>query len=258
MRLHPVRKLRHIARRGFFVVALAGAAFLVIPLTMQSARAASYEVVFLQANGANPRPSTQQELVRESREAAGEDENAQFKHSSSVQLVSKLTGLSLEHAYWLCVALNFLVIALVIVWLSKKNLPAMFRTRTASIQKAMEEARKASAEANRRLAGIESRLSRLDVEIGEMRAAAEKEAAAEEQRITAAAEDDARRIVESAEQEITAVARAARRELTTYAADLAVSLAKKQIQIDATTDQKLIHNFARQLQANGDERKGGH
>jgi len=121
----------------------------------------------------------------------------------------------------------------------------------------MLEARKASEEANRRLAGIESRLSKLDVEIGEMRAAAEKEAAAEEQRIKAAAEDDARKIVESAEQEITAVARAARRELTTFAADLAVSLAKKQIQIDAATDQKLIHHFAQQLQTNGDEPKGG-
>ena len=238
-------------------MALACATLLISLLTVQPARAANCRVVFLQANSSQAQPSTQQELVRESREAAGEDENAQFKHSPSVQLVSKLTGLSLEHAYWVCVVLNFVVVALVIVWLSKKNLPEMFRTRTASIQKAMEEARKASEEANRRLAGIESRLSQLDIEIGEMRAVAEKEAAAEEQRIKAAAEDDARKIVESAEQEITAVARAARRELTSFAADLAVSLAKKQIQIDAATDQKLVDNFAQQLQTNGDERKGG-
>jgi len=238
-------------------LALACATLMISPLTVQPARAANCRVVFLQASSSQAQPSTQQELVRESREAAGEDANAQFKHSPSVQLVSKLTGLSLEHAYWLCVALNFLVVALVIVWLSKKNLPEMFRTRTASIQKAMEEARKASEEANRRLAGIESRLSQLDIEIGGMRAVAEKEAAAEEQRIKAAAEDDARKIVESAEQEITAVARAARRELTSFAADLAVSLAKKQIQIDAATDQKLVDNFAQQLQTNGDERKGG-
>jgi len=238
-------------------LALACATLMISPLTVQPARAANCRVVFLQASSSQAQPSTQQELVRESREAAGEDENAQFKHSPSVQLVSKLTGLSLEHAYWVCVVLNFVVVALVIVWLSKKNLPEMFRTRTASIQKAMEEARKASEEANRRLAGIESRLSQLDIEIGEMRAVAEKEAAAEEQRIKAAAEDDTRKIVESAEQEITAVARAARRELTSFAADLAVSLAKKQIQIDAATDQKLVDNFAQQLQTNGDERKGG-
>ena len=92
------------------------------------------------------------ELAKESREAAGEDEQAQFKHSASVQMVAKLTGLSLDHAYWLCVVLNFAVVAGAVVYFSKKNLPGMFRNRTASIQKAMQEARKASEEANRRLA----------------------------------------------------------------------------------------------------------
>jgi F-type H+-transporting ATPase subunit b len=175
-----------------------------------------------------------------------------------VQWVAKLTGWSLEHAYWVCVLLNFLVIAAAIFWLSKKNLPGLFRNRTASIQKAMEEARKASEDANRRLAEIEARLSRLDAEISGMRAAAEQEAAAEEQRIKAAAAEDARKIVESAEQEIAAAAKAARRELTAYAADLAVSLAKKQIHVDAATDQALLRNFAQQLSVNGgDARKGG-
>jgi F-type H+-transporting ATPase subunit b len=203
-------------------------------------------------------PSLSQQLAKESREAAGEDDQSQFKHSGSVQWVAKVTGLDLEHAYWLCVLLNFVVIAAAIFWFSKKNLPATFRNRTASIQKAMEEARKASADANRRLAEIEARLSRLDVEIGGMRAAAEKEAAEEEQRIKAAAAEDARKIVESAEQEIAAAARSARRELTAYAADLAVSLAKKQIHVDAATDQALLRNFAQQLSSNGgDTRKGG-
>jgi len=96
------------------------------------------------------------EMAKESREAAGEDEQAQFKHSASVQLVARLTGLSLEHAYWLCVLLNFAVIAGTIFYFSKKNLPGVFRGRTAFIQKAMQEARQASEEANHRLAEIES------------------------------------------------------------------------------------------------------
>jgi F-type H+-transporting ATPase subunit b len=166
--------------------------------------------------------------------------------------------LDLEQSYLVCVLLNFVVVAAAIFWLSKKNLPGLFRHRTASIQKAMEEARKASEDANRRLAEIEARLSKLDVEIGGMRAAAEKEAAVEEQRIKAAATEDARKIVESAAQEIAAAAKSARRELTAYAADLAVSLAKKQIHVDAATDQALLRNFAQQLSANGGEtRKGG-
>jgi F-type H+-transporting ATPase subunit b len=187
------------------------------------------------------------ELAKESREAAGEDEQAQFKHSASVKLVAKLTGLSLEHAYWLCVLLNFAVIAGTILYFSKKNLPGVFRGRTASIQKAMQEARQASEEANRRLAEIETRLSRLDAEISGMREAAEKDAAAEEGRIKAAAVEDARKIVESAEQEIAAAAKSARRELTAYAANLAVSLAARQIKVDVATDQALVRGFAQEL-----------
>jgi len=187
------------------------------------------------------------DLAKESREAAAEDEQAQFKHSWLVQWVAKQTGLSLDHAYWLCVLLNFAVIAGAIGYFSRKNLPGMFRDRTASIQQAMQEARRASEEANRRLAEIETRLSRLDAEIAGMREAAEKEAAAEEARIKAAAAEDARKIVESAEQEIAAAAKSARRELTAYAANLAVSLAAKQIKVDTVTDQGLVRNFAKEL-----------
>src|SRR5581483_1209046 len=157
------------------------------------------------------------------------DETEQFKHSASVESLARITGLSTEGAYWLAVVLNFAIVAAVIVWASKKNLPAMFRNRTASIQKSLEEARKASEDSNRRLNEVESRLSRLDDEIKQMRVTAEREAAAEEERMKAAAAEDARRIIESAEQEISAATKAARRELTALAADLAVTLAAKQI-----------------------------
>ena|SRR5579872_2286897 len=217
-----------------------------------------------QAPSSSPRqknPSGQnsmsQQLVQETREAAGEDDQAQFKHSPSVVWVAKITGMDLEHAYVLCVVLNFVVIAAAIFWLSKKNLPGLFRNRTASIQKAMEEARKASEDANRRLADIEARLSKLNVEISGMRAAAEKEAAAEEQRIQAAAAEDARKIVESAQQEIAVAVKAARRDLKAYAADLAVSLATRQIHVDAATDQALLRSFGQGLGTDGREiRKG--
>jgi len=204
--------------------------------------------------------STSAELAKESREAAGGDETAEFKRSPSVKFLAKITGMSLEHAYWLGVLVNFGVVAGVIFWFAKRNLPAMFRSRTASIQKSLEEARKTSQEAKRRLSNIEARLSKLDVEIGEMRWAAEQEAANEETRIKAAAEEDAHKIVESAEQEIMAAAKLARRELKAYAADLAVSLAKKQIRVDPSTDQGLMRSFTEQLRANysdGDRPKAG-
>jgi len=199
------------------------------------------------------------QLAHQSKEAAGEekDEMAEFKQSASVRLIARITGLGLRQAYWLSVVLNFVVIAGVIVWAGRKYLPGMLRDRTAAIQKAMQEAQKASEEARRRLADIESRLMKLDGEIGMMRNAAEKEAAAEEARIQAAAEEDARKIVASAQQEITAAAKAARRQLTAHAADLAVALAQKQIRVDAATDQALVRNFAGQLGAPETPRKDG-
>ena len=202
-----------------------------------------------QASQEPKQPGIGRQLAHETREAAGEeaDETAVFKQSPSVQLISKWTGMSLQHAYWLCVLSNFVVIAVVIVWAGRKFLPGAFSARTAAIQKAMQEAQKASDEARRRLAEIESRLMKRDVEIGMMRDAAEKDAAAEEARIQAAAQEDARKMVEAAQLEIAAAAKAARRDLTAYAADLAVGLARKQIQIDAPTDQALLRNFAGEL-----------
>jgi F-type H+-transporting ATPase subunit b len=189
------------------------------------------------------------QLAHESREAAGEekDEMEEFKHSASVRLVSRITGLNLQQSYWLCFILNFAVIAALFVWAGRKYLPGMFRDRTAAIQKAMQEAQKASEEARRKLAEIEARLQKLDVEIGMMRDQAEKEGAVEEARIQATAEEDARKIVASAEQEIAAAAKAARRQLTAHAAELAVGIAAKQIRVDAATDQALVRDFASQL-----------
>ena len=191
----------------------------------------------------------------ESKNAPAEDETTPFKHSPSVKLLSKITGLSIDGAYWLAVILNFAIVAGVIFWFSKKNLPAIFRGRTATIQKSLEEARTASADANRRLAEIESRLKHLGEEITQMNATAESSAAAEDARIKAAAEEDARRIVESAQQDIAAAARAARRELTAHAADLAVTLASQQIKVDGRTDEALVRRFAKDLAADGAGKK---
>lgn len=194
----------------------------------------------------------QRELIEASKEAAGEeDENAQFRQSPSVHFVARMTGTSLATAYWLCVGLNFAVIAILIFVGMKKALPAAFRDRSASIQKAIDEARKASDEANRRLGDIESRLARLDQEIAGMRTAAEQEALQEEQRIQAAAEEDRKKVVQTAEQEIAAAARSARNQLKAYAAELAVGLAEKKIAVGASEDRELVRSFAERLGKDG-------
>jgi F-type H+-transporting ATPase subunit b len=193
------------------------------------------------------------ELAKETREAAGEEEkeeNENLKHSGMVRKLAKITGLSVHQAHLLAIGINFALIAFLVYWLARKSVPAALRNRSQSIQQALEEARAAGQEANRRLAEIETRLRKLDVEIGTMQAAAEKEAEAEEGRIQKAAEEDMRKVVAAAEAEIAAAAKQARRELTAHTADLAIALARKQINVDASTDQALVRNFAGQLSGN--------
>jgi F-type H+-transporting ATPase subunit b len=170
--------------------------------------------------------------------------------------VARVTGLSLEHAYWLCIGFNFAIIAAVLTWALRAKAAPAFRARTLTLQKAMQEASKASQEANRRLREVESRLSKIGTEIEAMRTAAEQEAAAEEIRMKAAAEEETKKIVETAELEIVAATKAARRELKAYAADLAVSLAEKQIFVDTSTDQALIRSFADRLSSVNDAGAG--
>jgi F0F1-type ATP synthase membrane subunit b/b' len=244
------RKIFGVWLLALFVLGLAGAA---APLRAQDqvATPQKQEPATPQKRERQHDQSFGRQLAHETREAAGEeeekDDTAEFKQSPSVRLIAKWTGMSLEHAYWLAVLSNFFVIAAVLIWASRKYLPAAFSARTAAIQKAMQEAQKAGEDARRRLAEIESRLMRLDVEIGMMRDSAEKEAAAEEARIQAVAQEEAHKLVESAQQEIASAAKAARRDLAAYAADLAIGLAQKQIHVDTATDRVLVRNFSEQL-----------
>ncbi len=199
-----------------------------------------------------------QELAKETREAEGEEEeNANLKHSVMVRKLAKLTGLSVHGAHLLALGLNFAIIVFVIVWFVGKSVPGVLRKRGESIQRALEEARKASQEANQRLADIESRLRQMDVEIEKMQASAEKEAEGEEARIQKTAEGDIRKVVQAAEQEIAAAAKQARRELSNHTADLAIALARKQINVDMNTDQVLVKSFAAKLASNAPKGDGG-
>lgn len=180
-----------------------------------------------------------------------EEENIQFKYSPIVRKVAKATGLTKEAIYWIFLIINFVILAAALGWMVKKALPNGFAPRTAEIQKGIEDARKASAEASARLSEIEGRLAKLDTEIAEVRAAAEADFSAEEQRIKAAAEEDAKAVIAAAEQEISTAARTAQRDLKAFAAGLAVDLAEKKIAVDSETDQALVRGFAAQLGKDG-------
>lgn len=180
-----------------------------------------------------------------------EEENIGLKQSPMVKAIGAKLGLSPVAAYWVFWCLNFAIVLGVIIWAVKSKLLASMRERTVLIRKSMDEAKKASDTAMARLKEIESRLSRLDGEVAELKSQAEKDFMSEEARIQQAASDDAKRVVEFAETEISAAAKAARRELKAFAAELAVTLAEKKIQVDPQTDQQLVSTFVNDLGKDG-------
>ena len=186
-----------------------------------------------------------QEKVKEGQEADA------IRNAPAVKFIARHTGLTNNQAYWLCIILNFAVIFFAMGRLMRKMLPGYFRGRTAAIQKGIEEARKMSDDARRRLTDVEGRLSRLDTEIAGMRQEAEENAKAEKQRLMAAGEEERRRIVVSAEQEIEMAASSARRELKAYVAELAVELAEKKIRVAKDTDEALVRAFTAQMGKDG-------
>ena len=192
--------------------------------------------------------SSSDELAEASKEA---EEGAQFKHSPMVKKIAAFLHIPVALEYWILYGIDFAVIAVVVLWLLKKNLPGVFRTKNEAIRRSMDEATKVSAEARSRLSEIESRLARMDAEIAEMRASAEADAKQEEARILAAAEEDKKRIIATAEQEIAAASKLAQRELKAYASSLAVDLAEKRVKVDPDTDKALVRAFARDFGKDG-------
>jgi F-type H+-transporting ATPase subunit b len=212
----------------------------------ESAKPASSATAEPQAKAEHePEKAQGQEKVKEGGEADA------IRNAPAIKFIARHTGLTIDQAYWLCIGLNFAVIFFAIGGLLRKKLPGYFSGRTATIQKGIEEARKMSEDARRRLAEVEGRLSRLDTEIASMRQEADENAKAEEQRIRAAGEEERRRMVASSEQEIEMTANAARRELKSYVAELAVDLAEKKIRVSKDIDEALVRTFTAQLGKDG-------
>ncbi len=181
------------------------------------------------------------------------DENAIYRHSKSVAAIGRMLGMSTEAAATAFEVFNFAVLAVAIGFGLLKTLPKAFRLRTSAIQKELSEARSASEEATVRMNSVEDRLAKLDAQIVEMKAQAERDAVTEEARFKASAEEERKRILASAEQEIASTAEHARRELQRYAASLAVEQAARNLVITAETDRALVRDFAQRL----GESKGG-
>src|SRR5499433_1589366 len=155
-----------------------------------------------------------------------------------------------EHATELFKWINFAIVAGVILWAFGKKLPSVFRANAEAIGSAITSATAIKAGADERLADAEVRLARLGQEVAELRAAAEKEAAADAQRIREIAKSDAEKISIAAKAEIEAAERAARMELKALAARLAVDGAESLLAkpLTAQTQESLVKGFVASLE----------
>ena len=145
--------------------------------------------------------------------------------------------------------INFLIVAYGVWYLFARKLPKWFRARAQSISGSISEAAQAKQEAERRLREAESKLAKLDLEVGVMQEAAQRDAAAEAERIRAAAREEAAKIERASEFEILAAERAARMELKAFAARLAVERAEVMLrgQMTPTTESALFRAFVSDL-----------
>jgi len=145
---------------------------------------------------------------------------------------------------------NLILVVAVLVWVARKPLANFFSSRTQGIHEQLAEAQRARKEAETKLAEMESRMSRLDDEIREIKIAAEKEAQEEYRRLLTAAEQDAEKIIERSKQEIEGITRAAQQELKLHVAELSVKLAEEKIrgEITEVDRQRIFSRFVIKLE----------
>jgi len=133
---------------------------------------------------------------------------------------------------------NLALVIGVLVYVARKPLANFFASRSENIRQQLAEAQAARREAEGKLAEIESRMSRLDEELQEMKAAAEREAQAEYRRVLDDAQRDADKIIERARREIDGITRTAQMELKAHVADLSVQLAEETIRREISEEDK--------------------
>jgi F-type H+-transporting ATPase subunit b len=123
--------------------------------------------------------------------------------------------------------INFLLLIFILHRILYTPLVAKMQERTSAIQKALEEAQLARAEATRQQEENAARLRSAYQEAASIREQALKEAAEEQRKLVENAQAEARRLVEGARAQTDADIRRAREELRREVSGLAIAVAEK-------------------------------
>jgi F-type H+-transporting ATPase subunit b len=146
--------------------------------------------------------------------------------------------------------INFALVAGVIVWLCLKKGPAFFGRRSDAISSDIQKSTEAKKKADLQLRDAETKLQNLEKEVADLRASAQRESAAEADRIRNLTVTDEQKIAEAGQAEVHAAERAARLELKALAANLAVNGAESLLvkQLTPAAQEALINNFVKTLE----------
>jgi len=146
--------------------------------------------------------------------------------------------------------INFAIVAGLIGWVFLKLTPPFFRKNAETISSAISKATAAKAEAERQLREAEEKLARLEQEVTQLRATAQREMAAETERLKTITHSDIEKVKLAAKAEMEAAERAARLELKTIAANLAVDGAESLLAGELTpqVQESLVAAFVKSLE----------
>jgi F-type H+-transporting ATPase subunit b len=144
---------------------------------------------------------------------------------------------------------NFLLLAIALGYLAKKNGGPFFVERSRKIRQDIAEAEEVRADAEKRAAAVDKRLASLESEVAAIRAESEREAHSERERMTQQTAAEMDKVRAHAEAEIASAAKTARAELKRYSAELAVGLAEQKVRarMNAQTEDALVNAFVRDL-----------
>jgi F-type H+-transporting ATPase subunit b len=145
--------------------------------------------------------------------------------------------------------INFAIVAGLVAWVFLRLTPPFFRKNAETISSAITKATAAKAEAERQLREAEQKLSRLEQEVADLRATAQRESAAEAERLRAITQSDIQKVGVAAKAEIEAAERAARLELKAITANLAVDQAESLLKKELTpqAQESLLTAFVQNL-----------
>ncbi|MEK6325721.1 MAG: F0F1 ATP synthase subunit B [Acidobacteriota bacterium] len=158
---------------------------------------------------------------------------------------AEATGLWTDQTLWRVINLLIFVIFIVYILRKKVRIGQVFDDRAASIVKELEQAKRDKQEAQERLQELEARLGRLDQEVAQIRAEAERESAREAERVHQTAAADAEKIRQTTQREIEGAMKAARNELRAFVADQSVALAEGIIrrEIRPEDNSRMVNKF---------------